>query len=152
MAKNKPKPQTVSDPVVPETPPEVEELTLPHSPVPEGTPDEPVKVQEPQVLPEVPNTIEGEPPMQAVRRTGTEASEAVKKAPAKPEDFEFNFDCGKLNRDVLYRIIYALVLGQTHSYVGQGAVRRIGELFGAETHQEAIEIWRKIKRHHTKGN
>ena len=141
MAKNKPKPQPASDPVVPET-----------SPVVEAPETETPAVETPQVLPEVPNTIEGEPPMQAVRRTGTEAPEPVKKAPAKPEDFEFNFDCGKLNRDVLYRIVYALVLGQTHSYVGQGAVRRIGELFGAETHQEAIEIWRKIKRHHTKGN
>ena len=130
MAKNKPKPQAGSDPVV----------------------EDPQVPEEPQVLPEAPNTIEGEPPMQSVRRAGTEAPEPVKKAPAKPEDYEFNFPCGKLNRDVLYRIIYALVLGQTHSYVGQGAVRRIGELFGAGTHQEAIEIWRKIKRHHTKGN
>jgi len=51
-----------------------------------------------------------------------------------------------VNRDALYRLLYAVVVHPGASaYSGIGAITKIGEIFGAKDYSEALGIWKEIQ-------
>lgn len=77
----------------------------------------------------------------------------IESAPSKPKIEEFVpppkvKDVYEVDKALLEELVYALISGHVGLWQGQGAVRKIGQLFGKFKYEEQRELVSKLRNSH----
>jgi hypothetical protein len=82
-----------------------------------------------------------EAPLEAVAEGTLNEPEPVPEK--KPEPFKL--DIKNLDFALFMKFCWAMGMSNHSGYVGLPGVRRIGQMLGAKTHAEELEIWQQVK-------